>query len=256
MGNCLLCKEFCNTISKFYFVQDYEPFFFAHGSYYELAKNTYRFGLRGITAGDWIKDKLITEFGMKADSFGFSYDKDLYKPLKKKGNTKRVFFYARPVTPRRDFEIGLFALNLLCQKMPEVEVVFAGWDVSTFEIPFKHRNMGIMSVDRLPKLYSQCDLCLIISNTNLSLLPLEVMASNSVAVCSKGANSTWLVNEKNSVLVEYDPCNIAETMEYYLTHPDKLAEIRSKGLAFAQSTSWEKEAEKVRRCLIGRNKRR
>ena len=244
-------KNFDNTISKFYFVQDYEPFFFAHGSYYELAKNTYRFGLRGITAGDWIKDKLITEFGMKADSFGFSYDKDLYKPLKKKGNTKRVFFYARPVTPRRDFEIGLFALNLLCQKMPEVEVVFAGWDVSTFEIPFKHRNMGIMSGDRLPKLYSQCDLCLIISNTNLSLLPLEVMASNSVAVCSKGANSTWLVNEENSVLIEYDPRNIAETMEYYLTHPDKLAEIRSKGLAFAQSTSWEKEAEKVRDALLG-----
>ena len=93
-------------------MQDYEPFFFPHGSYYELAKNTYKFGFRGITAGDWIKDKLIADFGMKADSFGFSYDKDMYVPLKKKGTTKRVFFYARPVTPRRDFEIGLFALDL------------------------------------------------------------------------------------------------------------------------------------------------
>ena len=243
-------KNFDNTISKFYFVQDYEPFFFPHGSYYELAKNTYRFGFRGITAGDWIKDKLITEFDMKANSFGFSYDKDLYVPLKKKSDTKRVFFYARPVTPRRDFEIGLFALKLLCEKMPEVEVVFAGWDISTFEIPFKYRDMGIMSVDKLSKVYSQCDLCLIISNTNLSLLPLEVMASNSVAVCSKGSNSTWLVNEENAVLVEYEPRNIADTMEYYLTHPDELAEIRSKGLAFAQSTSWEKEAEKVRDALL------
>lgn len=71
-------------MSKFYFVQDYEPFFFPHGSYYELAKNTYKFGFRGITAGDWIKDKLIADFGMKADSFGFSYDKDMYVPLKKK----------------------------------------------------------------------------------------------------------------------------------------------------------------------------
>ena len=202
-------------------------------------------------ATSWeIKDKLIADFGMKADSFGFSYDKDMYVPLKKKGTTKRVFFYARPVTPRRDFEIGLFALDLLCKKMPEVEVVFAGWDISTFEIPFKHRDMGIMSVDKLSKVYSQCDLCLIISNTNLSLLPLEVMASNSVAVCSKGANSTWLVNEENSVLVEYEPRNIAETMEYYLKNPEKLAEIRKKGLTFAQSTSWEKEAEKVRDALL------
>ncbi len=134
--------------------------------------------------------------------------------------------------------------------MPEVEVVFAGWDISTFEIPFKHKDMGIMSIDKLSKVYSQCDLCLIISNTNLSLLPLEVMASNSVAVCSKGENSTWLVNEENSVLVEYEPRNIAETMEYYLKNTDKLAEIRKKGLDFAQSTSWEKEAEKVRDALL------
>ena len=49
-------------------------------------------GLRGITAGDWIKDKLIHDFGMKADSFGFSYDKELYFPQKKTGHTKRVFF--------------------------------------------------------------------------------------------------------------------------------------------------------------------
>lgn len=243
-------NNFDNTISKFYFVQDYEPFFYAHGSEYEFAKKTYQMGLRGITAGDWIKDKLIHDFGMKADSFGFSYDKELYFPQKKTGHTKRVFFYARPVTPRRDFEIGLLALDLLCKKMPEVEVVFAGWDVSRFAIPFSHKNMGILGVDRLSKIYSQCDLCLIISNTNLSLLPLEVMASNSVAVCSRGDNSTWLVNDENAVLVDYDPHNIADTMEYYLKNEDKLKEIRQKGLEFAKSTSWETEAEKVKDTLL------
>ena len=243
-------KNFNNTISKFYFVQDYEPFFYAHGSEYEFAKNTYTFDFRGITAGDWLKDKLASDFGMRTDSFGFSYDKELYTPLKKKNSTKRVFFYARPVTPRRDFELGLLALDLLCQKMPEVEVVFAGWDVSNFDIPFTHKNLGIVSVDQLSKVYSQCDLCLIISNTNLSLLPLEVMASNSVAVCPKGANSTWLVNEENSVLVEYDPRNIADTLEYYLTTPEKLKEIRKKGLEFARSTSWEAEAAKVADALM------
>ena len=243
-------KNFNNTISKFYFVQDYEPYFYAKGSEYEFAKQTYTFGLRGITAGDWLKDKLADEFGMKTSSFGFSYDKSLYKPLKKKDNTKRVFFYARPVTPRRDFEMGLLALDLLCQKMPEVEVIFAGWDISLYRIKFKHKNLGIVSVDQLSKVYSQCDLCFVLSNTNLSLLPLEVMASNSVAVCSAGANSTWLVNEGNSVLVDYDPRHIAETLEHYLKHEDELIEIRKKGLAFARSTSWEAEAEKVKDALL------
>lgn len=242
--------NFDNTISKFYFVQDYEPFFYAHGSEYEFAKKTYKMGFRGITAGDWIKNKLIQDFGMRAESFGFSYDKELYSPQKKKGGVKRVFFYARPVTPRRDFELGLLALNLLCQKMPDVEIVFAGWDVSKFIIPFKHKNLGIVSVDQLSKVYAKCDLCLIISNTNLSLLPLEVMASNSVAVCSKGENSTWLVNEENSVLVDYDPHNIADTLEYYLKNEDKLQEIREKGVEFAKATSWEVEAEKVKDALM------
>ncbi len=91
---------------------------------------------------------------------------------------------------------------------------------------------------------------LVISNTNLSLLPLEVMASNSVAVCSVGDNSTWLVNDENSVLVDYEPIKMAEKMAYYFEHPDELAEIRKKGLEFANATSWITEAENVRDALL------
>lgn len=243
-------KNFNNTISKFYFVQDFEPHFFAHGSEFEFAENTYKFGFRGLTAGDWLKDICREEYGMVADSFGFSYDKDLYQPRKKADSTKRVFFYARPVTPRRDFELGLLALDELAKKMPDVEVVFAGWDVSQYKIPFKHVNKGIVALENLAELYATCDLCLIISNTNLSLLPLEVMASGSVAVCSKGANSEWLVNEDNSILVNYEPNEIADTLAYYLEHEEELETIRQKGIALAQSTSWEVEGEKVRTAII------
>lgn len=243
-------KNFNNTISKFYFVQDFEPYFFAHGSEYEFAENTYKFGFRGLTAGDWLKDICINQYHMKADSFGFSYDKDLYKPKEKTDDVKRVFFYARPVTPRRDFELGLLALNELTKKMPEVEVVFAGWDVSAYEIPFKHVNKGIVELENLSKLYAKCDLCLIISNTNLSLLPLEVMASGSVAVCSKGSNSEWLVNEENSILVDYDPLQIADTLVEYLNNPEKLTAIRNKGIEFAINTSWENEGEKVKKAIM------
>lgn len=76
------------------------------------------------------------------------------------------------------------------------------------------------------------------------------MASNSVAVCSKGENSTWLVNEENSILVDYDPIQIAETIEYYLNHPKELDKIRVKGLEFAQKTSWDVEGAKVKRAIL------
>mgnify|MGYP000116807862 CR=1 FL=1 len=93
-------------------------------------------------------------------------------------------------------------------------------------------------------------MCLVISNTNLSLVPFEVMACNSVAVCSKGANSSWMVNEENSILVDYDPIQIADRMEYYFNHPDELATIRKKGMDFVKGTSWYKEAEKVYASML------
>ena len=92
-------RKFQNTISKFYFVQDFEPHFYAHGSEYEFAENTYKMGFRGITAGDWLRDIMRNEYGMQADSFHFSYDDKVYQPKEKQDNEKRVFFYA-PRLPR------------------------------------------------------------------------------------------------------------------------------------------------------------
>ena len=58
------------------------------------------------------------------------------------------------------------------------------------------------------------------------------------------------MNETNAVLVEYSVKDIADKLEYYLTHERELEEIRERGIAFAQSTSWDKEAEKVRDALL------
>lgn len=238
-------NKFDNTISKFYFVQDFEPLFYPVGSDYTFAENTYKMGFRGLTAGDWLKDKLHDEYGMKTSSFLFSYDHDLYVEGKKRDDVPRIFFYARPVTPRRDFELGLLALHEITKRKPEVEVVFAGWDVSNYNIPFRHQNLGSVSLDKLSDLYAQCDMCLVISGTNLSLLPLEVMASNSVPVCSKGDNSEWLVNDDVAVMVDIEPNAIADTVCYYFEHPQELQEVRKKGLEFAHSTDWELEGKKV-----------
>lgn len=238
-------RRFNNTDHKFYFVQDFEPYFYPMGSEYLLAENTYRFGFYGITAGDWLKEKLHREYGMRTSSFSFSYDKELYQKGKKGDGVNRLFFYARPVTPRRAFELGLLALIETSKRIPDLEVVFAGWDVSNYEIPFVHLNAGSVKLEELADLYAQCDMCLVMSTTNLSLLPLEIMASNSVVVCTKGENNEWLVNENNAILVSYDPIEIADTLEYYFHHKEELDKIREKGLLYVKDTEWKKETQKV-----------
>ena len=243
-------RRFNNAVSKFYFVQDYESSFYAVGSEYMLAENTYNFGFRGITAGDWLKNKLEREYAMPCDSFHFSYDKELYHAIEKRDNTKRIFFYARPVTPRRAFELGMLALLELHRRVPEIEVVFAGWDVSNYYIPFTHLNAGSVPLAQLSDLYAQCDICLVMSLTNLSLLPLEVMASNSVIATQGGENNSWMVDERNAIIVDCDPLNIASKLEDYLNHPEKLAELRKAGLEYAASTNWDRETDKVYQSIV------
>lgn len=243
-------RKFDNTISKMYFVQDFEPLFFPVGSEYTFAENTYKFGFRGITAGDWLRDKLRDEYGMKTDSFLFSYDKKLYKPGEKRDSKNRIFFYARPYTARRAFEFGLVVLTEVAKKIPNLEVVLAGEDVSKYKIDFNYVNAGIVALDQLSDLYAQCDVCLILSNTNLSLLPLEVMASNSVAMCTKGANSEWLVNDDNSIMVDFDVNDVIDKLEYYFNNREELEKIRKKGFEFAKTTSWDTEFVKVYEAIL------
>lgn len=245
-------KRFNNTLEKVYFVQDYEPFFYPHGSEYQFAEDTYRFGFSAITAGDWLKDIMSESFGMEADSFHFSANRDIYHPREKRSESPKVFFYARPVTPRRDFELGMLALRELCKIRPDVTVEFAGWDVGEYVIPFKHHNHGIVPSNKLAEIYAECDLCLVLSATNLSLVPLEVMACGSVAVCSDGPNSTWLVNEANGVIVPEDPVEIAQILSDCLVNMDLLEEKRTAGMQFALHTSWEEQIDKVASVLRGK----
>lgn len=243
-------RRFMNTVSKFYFVQDFEPWFYAVGSEYKFAENTYRFGFRGITAGDWLKTKLEREFQMACGSFHFSYDKEIYYPRKKRDSKKRVFFYARPITPRRAWELGVLTLKKLAELVPDLEVVFAGGDVSKYDIPFAYKSAGIVTPAELADLYAQSDISLVMSITNLSLVPLEVMASGGVVATQEDENNSWVIDHRNAIIIDCDPVHIAETLAEYLRMPEKLEPLREYGIHFAQQTDWEAEADKVYRMFV------
>lgn len=241
-----IVRAFRKTKHRCYFVQDFEPSFYSMGSEYLFAEATYKFGLTGITAGNWLKYKLANEYGMKTYSVGFSYDHDLYKPHKRREpEVKRVFFYARPPTLRRAFELGLLALDEVIRRMPHIKVIFAGWDLSNYEIPFEHLNAGILSTDELPDLYSQCDVALVLSFTNLSLLPLELMACGTPVVSNKGPSAEWLLNKKNSMLADPTVTSLADAICEVLSD-ERLAEsLRSGGFDTVRDTDWAMEARKM-----------
>lgn len=237
-------RDFQSTLQRCYFVQDFEPWFYSAGSESMLAEATYYFGFHGFTAGSWLAKRLHEDYGMVTCGLGFSFDRELYKPLARDNDgVRRVFFYARPPTARRAFELGLLVLREVCQALPEVEVVIAGWDVSSFNIPFPCRQAGLVELADLPQLYSQCDAALVLSCTNLSLLPLELMACGVPVISNRGPHTEWLLNEQNCVLADATIEDLAAKVVMTLRGELGGDKLRQSALDFTLSTSWEKEIE-------------
>jgi O-antigen biosynthesis protein len=229
-----------NTIHKLYFIQDFEPYFYPHGSEYAFAEATYKFGFTAVTAGQWLQNKMEREYQTKSLALGFSYDRNLYRQYpRREAHIRRVFCYVRPPTVRRGLETALLTLDLVGRELPDVKFIFAGWDISDYAFDHEHLNAGMVPIRELPDLYSQCDVALVLSFTNASLLPLELMACGCCVVSNSGENVEWLLNETNAVLTAPDPRSLAASIVDLLNDDSLRHTLSEKAKAFAEKTSWE-----------------
>jgi glycosyltransferase involved in cell wall biosynthesis len=217
------------------------------GSYSTLAEHTYRFGFKGITLGKWLSQKLSREFGMQCDYIELGSSPAEYYLTNPKPR-KAILFYARPVTPRRGFELGVLALELFHTEHPEYEIHFVGWDTTPYTIPFPYVNHGILSPEQLNELYNHCAGGLVLSFTNMSLLPLELLASG----CRPVVNDA-----EHTRLVSY-----ADQLHYALPAPRALAdalyesitessEARVKKMSdFSKGFQWDNSNQKVEDIIL------
>lgn len=222
---------------RFYFVQDFEPYFYPAGSFYSLAENTYKMGFYGITAGGWLSKKLSTEYGMQTAHYDFGCDKSTYF-YTNNDVRKEVLFYVRPYTERRGFETGIMALDMFHKQHPEYDITLVGWDVSEYSIPFPHKNLNTLEVNQLNALYNRCVACLVLSFTNMSLLPLEVMGSGVIPVVNNGDNNVQVSNNEYIAYADNDPVSLAKKLSEVVSRKDsvKYSKIAS---ASVDSTSWD-----------------
>lgn len=227
---------------KFYFVQDFEPYFYPTGSFSILAENTYKLGLRGITAGGWLEKKLHESYGMVTDSFSFGSDSEVYKLTGRKSR-KEIVFYARPYTERRAFELGILTLDLFHRKHPDYTINFIGWDVSQYNIPFPYKNLGILDPSELNDVYNRCSASLVMSLTNMSLLPLELLSSGCIPVVNEGANNRLVSNNNYIEFSASDPVSLAQRMSDVVLRKD-LPSHSKKAAASVQDCSWDDAGKK------------
>ena len=237
---------------NYYFVQDFETYFYTHGSLSSVAFNSYFINqnMFFICAGNWVKNKLISS-GINANktiSYDFAVDNNTYfNAFRKRKNTKQILFYYRPGTERRMATLGLRAIELLYKKNSNIKIKLIGETNTKIKINFEYEGINFLNPKDLGSLYNSVDVVLVLGATNASLLPLEVLACATPVVMNKGENNDWISKKFKSIYsCENDAYAISNTLEQILIDTNsikvKQAERDAKKISLIK---WDDSYKKV-----------
>lgn len=236
--------------ARCYFVQDFEPLFYPAGSEALLAEATYRFGFHGVTAGRWLAQLVHGEYGMPADHFDFGCDLEHYALAagSEPGERNGVCYLCRPDKPRRAHELALAALELFADRHPEVEIHTYG--ASPGPLPFATTDHGLLTPQQLGELYRRCVAGLVLSATNVSLVPHEMLAAGCIPVVNEAEHNRVVLDNDHVAYAAALPFELAGELSRLVERPAE--ERRAAALAAAgsvESVSWESSGDQVERIL-------
>ena len=237
------------TGARLYLVQDFEPSFYPAGSEALLAEATYRFGFHGVTAGPWLAQLLRRDYGMAADHFEFGLDPTyaLDRSADPAGRTG-ICLYSRPDTPRRAFELAVLALELFAARHPEVDIHLYG--IRAGRLPFAATDHELLTPEQLDELYNRCIGGLVLSATNVSLVPHEMLAAGCIPVVNDAEHNRVVLDNDRVAYAPATPFELAEALCALVERP--VAERTAAAHAAAASVhgaSWDEAGASVERIV-------
>lgn len=230
----VMAKASSTAGERLYFIQDYEPYFYARGSEYALSEDTYRFGYRSITVGRMIAEILRADFGVECAVAEFGCDTKVYK-MANNGPRNGVVFYAKPNVPRRGYLLGVLALAEFHRRHPDQKIHIFGDPVS--ELPFPATLHGTVTPAQLSEIYNTCAAGLAISFTNVSLVPVEMMACGAIPVMNDSEHARPGFDNEHGVWAQPTPDRMADALSRAVTSVTPAE--RTAAAASVLAADWE-----------------
>ena len=233
---------------RFYFVQDYEPYFFARGSSSILTEQSYAShnDFFCICASPWLK-KRMESFGNSAMSFPLAVDHSVYHhDVEEQRSRNTIAFYVRRSTPRRLYELGLLALRALFDLGDNFEIItFGEKDLPDLGIPVKVKHAGILDASALANLYRECTIGFVLSGTNYSLVPNEMMACGLPVVDIDAEHTRLSYQPGTAVLAEASPAGLACALSRLLNDATFRENTASAGRAATANLHWDASNKRI-----------
>jgi len=238
---------------RFYFVQDYEPYFYPKGSLSVAAANTYRQDLDCICAGPWLAEKM-RRHGRWVWDFKLAVDESVYRPGNRSQDKTvfRIAFYCRQCSPRRAVELGFLAFEQLSRQGIEFELHCFSEKQKFESAPFPIVDHAQLSAPELARLYQNCDLGIVFSTTNYSLVPQEMMACG-LPVAEISSECTRSIFPGDVItLLDSHPRQMAEQIGELILNPERLCEQADAADKWIRGQNWERVSEQIEDCLSSR----
>lgn len=179
----LIAKYASVPTRRFYFMQDYEPYFYGHGAEHEFASMSYLLPFRRIALGEMLYGMVQRETGLASDIVPFGCDSDAYCPPSPPQPRSGIVFYCRPDYARRGYQLARVALRLFHQRHPEQEIHIYGARPRDLDFPYVFH--GRLSTRELNELYGRTIAGLAMSFTNITLVAEEMLAAGNIPVVNE-----------------------------------------------------------------------
>ncbi|WP_051221774.1 glycosyltransferase [Conexibacter woesei] len=231
--------------ARAYLINDHEPEFYATSVEEKWAQETYTMGMHHICASPWLADIMRDTYGGTASLFDLSVDTDVYHPTGFARQPDTIVLYGRASTARRAVPLAIMAIAELKRRRPDVRVLSFG-DTREIDMPFEYEHLGVLSPAQLAQLYNEGTVGVVLSLTNYSLIPQEMLACGMPCVDLAGVSAESVFGADGPVaLAPLDAIKMADVVEHLLHDEDEWKRRSAAGLAFVEGRTWDHAARQT-----------
>ena len=235
-----------------YFIQDYEPLFYPYGDRYFLAKKSLFFGEKIISLGKWNLEEIkrnSLNLNINCETIDFPFEKHEYPFIKRDFNTIkssrriRLAVYIKREQKRMPSLI-MAILNVVYENLLKHNIVL---EINYFGLNYREnvkygKNRGRLTKQEIKKLYYQCDLGMVASMTNISLVPYEMISSGLPIIEFNEGSFKSFLGEESAILVDFNPYQIADILVKIVDNPNNLTHLVNIAYSKIENLSWNKTA--------------
>jgi glycosyltransferase involved in cell wall biosynthesis/GT2 family glycosyltransferase len=230
--------------SRAYLVQDHEPEFYPTSAEAFWAEQTYTLGFHHLCGSPYL-ESMVTRYGGTSSRFSFGIDLQTYRPRDISRETDTVVMYGRDVTPRRAVPLAIMAVQELLERRPKTNVLSFG-NKDPIDTPFPYEDLGVLNLDELAWTFSRATIGLVLSMTNYSVIPQEMLACGLPVVELAGVSGEGIFGDDGGVsFAPFNPVAMADAMERLLDDGAEWQRRSAQGVAWARDRTWDRGAEQV-----------